>query len=80
MIRDWLARSRANLLVWQHHLSPPLIEVVADRVYARTDVYTPNLYRDAQGEVPQVGAEVEQDGTKFRVTKVARVRWSRRGT
>jgi hypothetical protein len=50
-IRDWLATSRGALLVWQHHLSPPLIEVVAGRVCARTDVYTPNLFRDGQGEV-----------------------------
>ena len=36
-------------------------------------VWSPSGYelRDAQGEVPQVGAEVEQDGTRFRVTKVA---------
>ena len=36
-------------------------------------VWSPSGYelRDGQGEVPQVGAEVEQDGAKFRVTKVA---------
>jgi hypothetical protein len=36
-------------------------------------VWSPSGYelRDAQGEVPQVGAEVEQDGIKYRVTKVA---------
>jgi hypothetical protein len=36
-------------------------------------VWSPSGYelREAQGEVPQVGAEVEQDGSTFRVTKVA---------
>src|SRR5262245_49233551 len=50
-LRDWLATSRAGLLQWQHHLSPPMIELKGERARARTDVYTPNVYRDAQGHV-----------------------------
>jgi hypothetical protein len=36
-------------------------------------VWKPNGYelREVDGEVPAVGAEVEQDGTRLRVTKVA---------
>jgi hypothetical protein len=36
-------------------------------------VWKPSGYelREADGEVPAVGAEVEQDGEKLRVTKVA---------
>ena len=36
-------------------------------------VWKPSGYelRDAEGEVPSVGAEVEQDDQKLRVTKVA---------
>ena len=36
-------------------------------------VWKPSGYelREADGEVPPVGAEVEQDGTRLRVTKVA---------
>ncbi len=48
-IRDWLARSRAGLAGWQHHLSPPRLERRGERVHASTDVYTPNLMRDAAG-------------------------------
>jgi hypothetical protein len=35
-------------------------------------VWSPSGYelREAQGDAPQIGAEVEQDGTKFRVTKL----------
>ncbi|HEY1369897.1 MAG TPA: hypothetical protein VGF23_22415 [Gaiellaceae bacterium] len=35
-------------------------------------VWSPSGYelRDAQGDAPQVGAEIDQDGTKFRVTKL----------
>jgi SnoaL-like protein len=50
-IRDWLARSRAGLIQWQHHLSPPAIELHGERANARTDVYTPNVYRDPEGRV-----------------------------
>jgi hypothetical protein len=48
-IRDWLAASRAHLVQWQHHLSPPIIELEGARAKARTDVYTPTVYRDAAG-------------------------------
>jgi hypothetical protein len=36
-------------------------------------VWKPSGYelREADGEVPAVGAEVEQDGEKLRVTKIA---------
>ena len=36
-------------------------------------VWKPSGYelRDGEGDVPAVGAEVEQDGTTLRVTKVA---------
>jgi hypothetical protein len=36
-------------------------------------VWKPSGYelREADGEVPAVGAEVEQDGKKLRVTKIA---------
>jgi hypothetical protein len=36
-------------------------------------VWKPSGYelREAEGEVPAVGSEVEQDGTMLRVTKVA---------
>ena len=36
-------------------------------------VWKPSGYElhEAEGEVPEVGAEVEQDDTKLRVTKVA---------
>jgi hypothetical protein len=36
-------------------------------------VWKPSGYelREAEGEVPAVGAEVEQDDTKLRVTKIA---------
>ena len=50
-IRDWLASSRATLVQWQHHLSPPMIELDGESARARTDVYTPNVYRDAAGRV-----------------------------
>jgi hypothetical protein len=50
-VRDWLAASRAHLLQWQHHLSPPMIELDGDRARSRTDVYTPTVFRDAQGQV-----------------------------
>jgi hypothetical protein len=49
-IRAWLAQSRAGLLGWQHHLSPPHIERRGERVHASTDVYTPNLLRGERGE------------------------------
>lgn len=50
-IREWLASSRANLLQWQHHLSPSIIELEGERARARTDVYTPTVYRDADKRV-----------------------------
>jgi hypothetical protein len=36
-------------------------------------VWKPSGYelREAEGEVPAVGAEIEEDGQKLRVTKVA---------
>jgi hypothetical protein len=36
-------------------------------------VWKPSGYelREADGDVPGVGSEVEQDGTSFRVTKIA---------
>jgi hypothetical protein len=36
-------------------------------------VWKPSGYelREADGDVPSVGSEVEQDGTTFRVTKIA---------
>jgi hypothetical protein len=49
-LHAWLAKARAGLLAWQHHLSPPVIEVADGAVRATTDVYTPNLFRDAAGE------------------------------
>src|SRR5262245_18980378 len=48
-LRDWLATSRAGLVQWQHHLSSPMIEIEGARARARTDVYTPTVYRDGQG-------------------------------
>ena len=50
-LREWLEKSRGALLVWQHHLSPPMIELDGETVRARTDVYTPNLFRDEKGRV-----------------------------
>lgn len=50
-LREWLAKSRSGLLMWQHLLSPPLLGVRGDAVHARTDVYTPNLFRGAGGQV-----------------------------
>jgi len=50
-LRAWLAKSRSGLLMWQHHLSPPLLEAHGDTVHARTDVYTPNLFRGAANQV-----------------------------
>jgi hypothetical protein len=50
-VRAWLAQSRSALLVWQHHLSPPMIEIDGETVRTRTDVYTPTLFRDATGKV-----------------------------
>jgi len=49
-LHAWLASARAGLLAWQHHLSPPMLEVAGEAVRATTDVYTPNLFRDAAGE------------------------------
>ena len=50
-LRAWLAKSREGLLQWQHHLSPPMIELEGERAHARTDVYTPTVYRNAEGRV-----------------------------
>ena len=50
-LREWLSTSRQGLLQWQHHLSPPMIELEGDRARARTDVYTPTVYRNAEGKV-----------------------------
>ncbi len=49
-IRAWLMQSRAGILGWQHHLSPPRVERRDGRVHASTDVYTPNLLRGEHGE------------------------------
>jgi hypothetical protein len=50
-LRAWLAKSRSGLLMWQHLLSPPALEARGDAVHARTDVYTPNLFRGAADQV-----------------------------
>ena len=50
-VREWLAKSRSGLLMWQHHLSPPALERRGAAVHARTDVYTPNLFRGAADRV-----------------------------
>ena len=50
-IADWLERSRAELVTWQHHLSPPWIEVMGDSAVTRTDVYTPGVHRDEDGRI-----------------------------
>ena len=50
-VRRWLEQSRAGLLRWQHHLSPPLIDLNGAAARGRTDVYTANVFRDPSGQV-----------------------------
>jgi len=48
-LRAWLANSRSSLLMWQHHLSPPMIELDGKCVRTHTDVYTPTMLRGEDG-------------------------------
>src|SRR5262247_3326577 len=50
-VRDWLAKCRAGVVHWQHHLSPPVFDLTGEAVRTRTDVYVPNLVRGAGGAV-----------------------------
>ena len=50
-VRAWLAKSRASVLSWQHHLSPPIFDAMGGAVRTHTDVYVPNLFRDERGAV-----------------------------
>jgi hypothetical protein len=40
-----------TLLVWQHHLSPPIFDATGDGIHTHTDVYVPKLFRGEAGEV-----------------------------
>jgi len=50
-IAEWLRTSREGMVQWQHHLSPPMIELRGETASARTDVYAPCFYADADGAV-----------------------------
>ncbi len=51
VIAEWLRTSREGMVQWQHHLSPPMIELRGDSARARTDVYAPCFYADSAGTV-----------------------------
>lgn len=50
-LRQWLEKSRAGLVRWQHHLSPSIIDLEDATALGRTDVYTANVFREASGGV-----------------------------
>jgi len=59
-VRDWLAKCRAGVVHWQHHLSPPVFDLTGEAVRTRTDVYVPNLVRGAGG-----AAEILHTGGRY---------------